>query len=247
MRKIDHLIVVAGPTASGKSLLLSELRARRLPLLQEQIGVGDLQDWPQITTGTLLRQTDLDLDHVILQYDFLWPYPSSIMDGVEWRALSVLEGARQISIFTLWTPPARLAGQLIDGRIRGPVNRNTPDHRPARPTAAEALRMKAFRLMPRAAILGLTKFPWLNQVNHRLPNNALVHHLVALRIYSDAERAIAMYRRWFEFCDRRIANVREHVIVELETTLKFYSRDEWETGICLSAGPETRNEGRTHD
>jgi hypothetical protein len=232
MRKIDHLIVVAGPTASGKSVLLSELRAHRLPELQEQIGVGNLQDWPQITTRALIRQTDLELDHIILQYDFLWPYPSSVMEAVEWRALSVLEGARQISVVTLWTPPARLAGQLIDGRFRGPVNRNTPQSA-RRAGPAEALRMKAFRLMPRAAILGLTKLPWLKQLNRRLPTSALVHHLVALRIYTDAERAITMYRRWFEFCDRRIANVREHVIVELETKLKFYSRNEWETRIRL--------------
>jgi hypothetical protein len=70
--------------------------------------------------------------------------------------------------------------------------------------------------------------------DRRLPTSGLVHHLVALRIYSDAERVIAMYRRWFEFCDRRIANAREHVIVELDTKLKFYSRHEWET--------ETRDE-----
>jgi len=201
--------------------------------LQEQIGVDNLQDWPQITTGALIRQAELELDCVILQYDFLWPYPSSVMEAVEWRALLLLEGARQISLVTLWTPPSRLAGQLIEGRFRGPVNRNTPQ--PARrPGLAEALRIKAFRLMPRAAILGLTNFPWLKQLNRRLPTSGLVHHLVALRIYSDAERVIAMYRRWFEFCDRRIANAREHVIVELDTKLKFYSRHEWET--------ETRDE-----
>ena len=259
MRRIDHLVIVAGPTASGKSALLRELTARRLPELHERIGIGNLQDWPQMTAGAMLSQTDLKLERLILHYDFLWPYPSSIIEAAEWRALSLLEGAGQVSIITLWTPPPRLAEQLIQDRFRGPVNRNSRDQSrtipsrqsyAAKPRAdprrrprrsrwqlpadlAEALRIQVFRLTPRSTILALAKFPGWKQLNRQLPTWALVHHLVALRIYSDVERAVEMYRRWFEFCDRRIANVREHVIVELETHLKFYSHAEWETRLRL--------------
>jgi hypothetical protein len=244
MRKIDHLVIVAGPTASGKSVLLRELTAHRLPELHERIGIGNLHDWPQMTAGAMLRQSDLKLERLILHYDFLWPYPSSIIGAAEWRALSLLEGARQISIITLWTQPPRLAEQLIQDRFRGPTNRNSRHQRRTAPSRrksrlhladdlAEALRVQVFRLTPRPAILALAKFPGWKRLNRRLPTWGLVHHLVALRIYSDVERCVEMYRRWFDFCHRRLPAVREHVIVEFGEDLKVYTEDEWKNATRI--------------
>jgi len=40
-----------------------------------------------------------------------------------------------------------------------------------------------------------------------------------------------MYRSWLRFCDERLSHVRAHVIVEVGSELRIFSRGEWEARV----------------
>ena len=175
----------------------------------------------------VMRRTNLELKQLILHYDFLYANPGSDVDMLDGRiALSIFDRAREISFVTLWTPPARLERQVIEGKLRIPLQ----------PNRVQLLKAGIFRRLPRSVILGFSRFPWLKQIARQLPGHAFLHHLLALRICSRPDQVVAMYRRWFELCDRQISKTRAHVIVEFDSELKFYSRDEWENRIRIYQG-----------
>lgn len=227
MRQIDHMLIIAGPTASGKSTLTKELVAGRLAPLKMRIGINNLNEWPRMASGSVLRRTDLELKQLILHYDFLWSYPGSNGDMLGGqRALSIMDDARELSFVTIWTPPVRLERQLIEGRLRVPM--------PA--TFIQVLKARVFRMLPHFAIVGVSKIPPLKQINRWLPGHPIINHLLALRVYSKPDQVAATYRLWLQFCDRHISKTRAHVIVEFDRELKFYSRAEWETHIRMYKG-----------
>ena len=222
MRSIDQLLVIAGPTAGGKSTLISKIRSGGAARLEHLLGFHELQDWPEITAGAMKRQPDLKQDRLILHYDFLWPYPASVVESPDGElTLSLLQGAREIAMITLWTPHTRLARQLVESRLRSRV-RGGP---------AEALKVLLLRAIPEFAVTKMSRLRCWNVINRRLPTWGLVHHLLALGIYSNRARAVAMYRSWFRFCDERLSHVRTHVILEVGTDLRIFSRGEWETRV----------------
>jgi hypothetical protein len=225
MRRIDHLLIIAGATASGKSALIREIRAGRLPELHTRLGVENPQQWPCASAHFIERWAEAEPNELILEYDFLW----HDLDGEKRAtdsALSVLERAREIFFVTLWTPPARLEKQFINGRLRAPIP----------PTRGGMLRAAIFRLLPRLIIRALSRLAFLEQINRRLPGTALLRGLLVVKIYSRPEQVSALYRRWFQFCGREISRTRGHLIVEYDTELKIYSRDEWEKRILTDEG-----------
>ena len=65
-----------------------------------------------------------------------------------------------------------------------------------------------------------------------LPRSLFKYTLNVLKVYTQPEQVVRIYRRWFQFCDQRVFKTRSHVILEFDEKLKFYSRDEWENMIC---------------
>jgi hypothetical protein len=220
MRRIEHLLIVAGATASGKSALIREIRAGRLPELHTRLGVENPQQWPCASAHFIERWTEAEPNELILEYDFLWHDLDREQRATD-SALSVLERAREVFFVTLWTPPARLEKQFINGRLRALIP----------PIRGGTLRAAIFRLLPGIVIRALSRLPFVEQINRWLPGTALIRGLLAVRIYSSTARLTALYRRWFEFCDKQNFQARGHLIVEFDSELKYYSRDEWENHV----------------
>jgi energy-coupling factor transporter ATP-binding protein EcfA2 len=227
MRRIDHLLIVAGPSGSGKSTLLREMLEGRLPEIGRRAGVEDLRGWPFIESLKLRRLTDLEQKHLILHLDFVWaPYAlNEEPPGEKWLS-ALLEGVREIFFITLWTPPERLERQFLESRLRAPVP----------PNRGGVLRGRLFRLLPRFVTRTFSRLPLLEQLNRRWPGTALIPGLLAVRIYSSPRRVVALYRRWMRFCDRQSSITRGHLIVEYDTELRIYSRDQWENRIRTREG-----------
>lgn len=219
MRRIDRLVIIAGPTAAGKSTFIKQLTARPPPEIRARYGLEDLPDWPQMVANRLVQLDELELERLILHYDFLWAPGGA-------RAPALLDGAREITLMTLWTPAARLERQLIDGKLRAPF--------PASP--AQRIKAAVFRLLPRPIVRRLAAALPLERLGRWLPERPLIHHLRLIRIYARADGVLALYRGWLEYCDRDIARAREHIIVEFDRELKFYSREEWENRVKEAAG-----------
>jgi hypothetical protein len=220
---VEHLVVIAGPTASGKSILIEEIRANRLSEVGTRLGIEDLQEWRCTHARSITKMTEPALKGLVLHWDFLWsPYrPSAkIHDGNgAWFDVlfDVLKGTREVSFVTLWTPPARLERQLIAGKLQQPVTGST----------FELIKSTSFRCLPRSLIIWIARLPlwWL-------PRSLFKYTLNVLKVYTQPEQVVQVYRRWFQFCDQWVSKTRSHVILEFDEKLKFYSRDEWENMIC---------------
>jgi hypothetical protein len=116
-RRVGHLVVVTGPTASGKSTLIERLAANAAPELAARLGIGDGRDWRTAGSKELPRIPDAHLPKLLFHYDFLRPYLRSAKVHARDEGLDVLEGAERLSIVTIWTPPDVLRAQLLRGEI----------------------------------------------------------------------------------------------------------------------------------
>lgn len=103
--RIEHLIVIAGPSAVGKSYLIRELRkdhflAERLGVPQRSLSLRAVQLRRKLPTGAL--------DHLILEYDILRPFTGKVPSYERDPATSLFRCAAQIAVLTL-----RTTGELL--------------------------------------------------------------------------------------------------------------------------------------
>jgi 2-polyprenyl-3-methyl-5-hydroxy-6-metoxy-1,4-benzoquinol methylase len=116
-RRIDRLVVVAGPTAAGKSTLISRLQREELPELAGSLGIADGADWPHADSKSLAGMTQAHLPRLLFHYDFLRPYLRSAKVHARDEGLDVLDCADSVATLTLWVSPERLREQLQRGEI----------------------------------------------------------------------------------------------------------------------------------
>src|SRR5689334_8448651 len=98
--EFDHLVVVAGPTAAGKSTLIRDMLAGALPELEARLGAGHLTGWTCGHAYSDERSLNSAVDHMIVEYDFLW----HDLDGKqprEDRGLFLLAAAKKLFFITL--------------------------------------------------------------------------------------------------------------------------------------------------
>jgi SAM-dependent methyltransferase len=99
-RRFRHLVVIAGPTSSGKSTFIERLRSDRS--LRSRFGLGNsdlvfaLDQKTELPTGPL--------QDVVLHYDLLRPYRRSIKTYARDPRCDFFEGADQITVVTLMSP-----------------------------------------------------------------------------------------------------------------------------------------------
>ena len=124
-RHIRHLVVVAGPTSSGKSSFIRRLQADAA--LREKFGLEgnpwlfDDAHLAALPTGTI--------DRLLLHYDLLRPYRRSIRTYERDPALSILQAAERITILTIVSAQSRLQKQLAESELSGPQWRVSARHR----------------------------------------------------------------------------------------------------------------------
>ena len=117
-RRIQHLIVVAGPTAAGKSTLIEAMKRGRAPELVDSLEIKDIEGWRIADANSLAEISEPDLEGLILSYDFLLPYLRGARDYGDDPVFQLLETARKVSFITLWTPPERWTRQLSEDEVR---------------------------------------------------------------------------------------------------------------------------------
>ncbi len=141
-RRIGHLVLVAGPSAAGKSSFMNKLvlgaRAEsdgRTPYaagvrgVADHLGITPGRHWAPVAYAKHLHEVATpELDRLLLQYDFSRPAREHWSRNRSDPVLDVLETASRTSAITLWTPPDRLREQA-----RQRDRRRTPlRHRPRR-------------------------------------------------------------------------------------------------------------------
>ena len=208
--QVQHLVIVAGPTASGKSTLIREVCEGRLPELGDRVGVQHLHEWPRSRAPIVGRLAKPCLGGLIIHWDFIY---TRFGHGADSHVLRLLEQAHEVSFVSVWTAPERLARQLIEGKLRNRIAQN----------AFELAKSAVFQRLPSPLIVWAA-----TPLSRWLPRSLFKHHYSCLELCARPRRLVQAYRCWFEFCDRHIDKNHRHFIVEFDSVLRFHSRDEWE-------------------
>lgn len=121
-RSIERMLVVAGPTSSGKSTLIERLQGGALPELADAIGLDKPAEWPMVGASQIARLREPRMPRLIFHYDTLYPYLRSAKTHEREKSLRLLDAAGEVVSLTIWTPPDALRRQLEEGEI-GPKTR----------------------------------------------------------------------------------------------------------------------------
>ncbi len=199
-RKIGHLLIVAGPTSSGKSSFLRALEEKRLnTALKEKLPVS-AHDWPQLGASKLLNKEktsqgdplpDYYLEGLVLHYDLLRPYSTGTHSYERDQALDLLHCADQVTVVTIKPPREQLIRQLQESelsvsssaRARGSRQRITPSLKKL-PSA------KMLKKVAKAILRPFGLFPAQKSAGH--------HHKLA-SYYQDEQWLKSWYDRWSNF------------------------------------------------
>lgn len=137
-RRIGHLVLVAGPSAAGKSSFMkrfiqgaqagSESRSRYaagVGVVADHLGMTPGRHWAPSAYAKHLHEVSAPaLDRLLLQYDFSRPAQKYWTRHGSDPVLDVLDTASRTSAITLWTPPDRLREQVRQrDRTRTPLSR----------------------------------------------------------------------------------------------------------------------------
>ncbi|MEE9186935.1 MAG: hypothetical protein V3U10_02760, partial [Bacteroidota bacterium] len=159
--------------------------------------------------------TEPVIEGLVMEYDFLQPYFRRTKTYDRDEAFHILQGAQEISLVTIWTPPARLGRQFVKREFRTP-------------TGPLITWIAAFPFMT-----WVKKLPWLGRrLAAGRPRKVSPRKRQFLNMYQQSSaQLVSYYRRWFQFCDETFSNASQHVILEFDENVKFYSRDEWENVV----------------
>jgi len=177
-RRIEHLVIVAGPTAAGKSTLTQAMASGHVPELAESLGIKSLHGWRIADANAIAEISEPELEGLVLNYDFLLPFLRGAKSYRDYQVFDLLETARKVSFVTLWTPPERLTRQLSEDEARN--SRPEKTHR---------------------RLLDICRKP---------------------------SEIFKFYDRWMKFCEKTAGKINQHMIVEFQQNLKFYSPEQWE-------------------
>jgi 2-polyprenyl-3-methyl-5-hydroxy-6-metoxy-1,4-benzoquinol methylase len=126
-RRIGHLVIVSGPTSSGKSTFIRLLKQSALPKpIAEKLPVG-IREWPQIGSSRLFKNPHITVDGkvldspqiegLVLHYDILRPYARGTQDFNRDQTLDLIQCAKKVTVIVLETELSILEKQLFEGEI----------------------------------------------------------------------------------------------------------------------------------
>jgi len=108
---VKDLIVVAGPSFSGKSTFIRRLRRGKLPAMQQALGIDRVGEWVFQSATTVGELGEIRVDRMILHYDITRLLKES---QPWWRVapIEVMKGADTLTVVNIWTPPEVLLSRL---------------------------------------------------------------------------------------------------------------------------------------
>jgi 2-polyprenyl-3-methyl-5-hydroxy-6-metoxy-1,4-benzoquinol methylase len=117
-RRIDELVVVAGPTSVGKSTLIDRLLTGRAAGAAATLGVDEGRAWVLTGPTGLHRLEGTRFDGLLYHYDFVRPVFRSTKTHHRDETLEILDTAARLTFATLVAPPEILRERLLESEIR---------------------------------------------------------------------------------------------------------------------------------
>ena len=127
-RKVGHLVVVAGPTAVGKSTLIERMRAGSAPEIAAQLGLSGFEDFAVVSADALSADRQRRTEKLILHYDTALPH----VEEHAWTyardpALDLLACAERVSVVSLRASAKTLRERLVESEFGGRRPRGSRD------------------------------------------------------------------------------------------------------------------------
>lgn len=127
-RRIGHLVVLAGPTSSGKRTVAKALTNGEIPEVTRLLGVDDPALFGPSTQDGMLREPGpAAIERMLLRYDILRPRFTNAHILDRDPVLGVLDTATRRSFVTIFAPPEALRQQLA--AVEGDKRRWSKKHR----------------------------------------------------------------------------------------------------------------------
>lgn len=112
-RQIGHLLVLAGPTSSGKRTVAKAFLEGRIPALARLLGVADPALFGESMQDGMLREPGPAVrERMLLRYDLLRPRFTNAHILERDPVMGVLDTATRRSFVTIFAPPEALREQL---------------------------------------------------------------------------------------------------------------------------------------
>ena len=220
-RRIKNLIVVAGPTSSGKSTALGRMRRDEFPEIAQKLGMGSFKQWKQVGASSLNRYENIFVENLLFHYDFLRPFGRSAKTHERDEALQILGAAQNISFITIFTEPQKLSEQLVRGEF------NVPHRSVFKQIVKSVLRrifsLSEFRLARRIRIIDI--------LYGKAVRPASIRHMNILKMYQRPKEVFRLYRRWFSFIEKIPFKIRHNLVIRFDEKLSICSPSEWERKI----------------
>lgn len=216
-RKIEHLIVVSGPTSSGKSTVIRQMLGKRYPELETEIDVDNLDNWDSIGGMELREYSKVKTDGLIFHYDFLNPIGKSARTYDRDEALHILKCAKKITFITIYTKPERLIKQLLESEFIGGGKNGLWEK-----TKNIYYKVRGKSILQLLKIV--LNFRILSQIIRR---GALRRHEEIYKLYQDPDTIKSLYCTWLDFIEQPGLNINKNIIIEIEDTLSIYTRKDW--------------------
>ncbi|QEF99650.1 bifunctional 3-demethylubiquinone-9 3-methyltransferase/ 2-octaprenyl-6-hydroxy phenol methylase [Stieleria maiorica] len=122
-RRIENLIVIAGPTSAGKTTLKNKLASGQANELCKELGIGDISCWQQMEFYDLINHPRAELPNVIMHYDFHARLKWNLEHEQMFEFVDIVNSARNLKIVTLWTAPDQLRKQFETSEIQDHIRR----------------------------------------------------------------------------------------------------------------------------
>ena len=213
-RRIKHLVIVAGPTASGKSTFIDNLKTDAYPNVNKTLGVGSFQQWDSIGANDLWKNEKTEMEGLIFHYDTLRPWGRSAKTHDRDEALHIVQGADRTSIITVYAEPGRLKQQIQAGEF---VEKEPTTFKgKIRHLIRKALRIKICRTLFHIPFLG-KRLKILSQIARK-------RHYRIREIYTDPQKTKAFYKWWFDFTLQ--LNPNDNIIASTKDDCAIYPVEE---------------------
>ena len=126
-RRIGHLVIVSGPTSSGKSTFIRLFKQGALPTAIAKKLPAGIAEWPRIGSSRLFKNPHItvdgkvldapQIDGLVLHYDILRPYARGTQDFNRDQPLDLIQCAKKVTVIVLETELSVLKKQLFEGEI----------------------------------------------------------------------------------------------------------------------------------
>lgn len=233
-RRIKHLIVVAGPVASGKTTLIHKLISHEYPKLTEKLGVKSFDGWDIRELDDLYDYQKVTLDGLFFHYNCLRVYRRGPRSYSRDEALHILKTAEKISFVTVYTEPEQLRRQLAGRRKLERQSLRSRVELGYLSATRHLIKLTFQKILGLPGIRVTESLPFFKRSFRKVFQEASKGDFKILKVYQNIEHVLNLYREWFDYIDQLDLNVRHNLVVTINKQLSIYSRTEWEQKIRLS-------------